>query len=263
VLGGTLSPVTRRPSIPFDRVADRYDETRGGEERGRLLAREIDPLLDRTRPVLEIGVGTGLVALGLREFGHRVVGVDLSLPMAVRATDRLGSVVAVGDAMRLPVADAALDQAVSVWVLHLVGDQSAVLAEVARVLRPGGRYVVAPGHLARPEDELGAILWDLDRLLDPGNERVDDAERLRSLAPAAGLRVVEERRCAPRRFEMSPEEVARNTEERMYSILWDVDDETWRDLVEPVIRRLRGLADPERPRPRVHEYEVIVLERTG
>lgn len=255
--------MTRRPSVRFDRVADRYDETRGGEERGRLLAGEIDPLLNRQRPTLEIGVGTGLVALGLRELGHRVVGMDLSLPMAVRAADRLGPVVAVGDAMRLPVANAALDQAVSVWVLHLVGDQSAVLAEVARVLRPGGRYLVAPGHLARPEDELGAIRWDLDRLLDPGNERVDDAERLRSLAPAAGLRVVDERRCPPWRFEMSPEEMARSTEDRVYSILWDVDDETWRDLVEPAIQRLRGLPDPERPRPRVHEYEVIVLERAG
>jgi SAM-dependent methyltransferase len=242
-------------------VAARYDDTRGGEERGRLLAGEIDHLLDRGRPVLEIGVGTGVVALGLRELGHGVVGVDLSLPMAARAADRLGPVVAVGDALRLPVADAAVDQAYSVWLLHLVGDQGTVLQEVARVLGPGGRYVVSPGHLPRPEDEVGAMLWDLDRLLDPGNERVDDADRLRALVPAAGLRVVEEPRCAPRRFEMSPEEVARNMEDRVYSILWDVDDATWRDLVDPVIRRLRGLPDPERPRPRVHEYALIVLER--
>jgi SAM-dependent methyltransferase len=242
-------------------VADRYDETRGGEERGRFLAGEIDPLLDRRRPVLEIGVGTGLVALALRDLGHRVLGVDLSQPMAARAADRLGPVVVVGDALRLPVADAALDRAVSAWVLHLVGDQGAVLREVARVLRPGGRYVVSPGHLARPDDELGAMLWDLDRLLDPDEERVDDADRLRALAPAAGLRVVEERRCAPRRFEMSPEEVARNMEDRVYSILWDLDDERWRDLVEPVIRRLRGMPEPHRPSPRVHIYPLIVLER--
>jgi SAM-dependent methyltransferase len=253
--------VSHRPSIPFDRVADRYDETRGGEERGRLLAREIDPLLDRQRPALEVGVGTGVVAQGLAELGHRVLGVDLSPPMAARALDRLGPVVAVGDAMRLPVPDAALHQAYSVWVLHLVGDQSAVLAEVARVLGPEGRYVVAPGHLARPEDEMGAMLWDLDRLLDPDDRRVDDAGRLRSLAPGAGLHIIEERLCPPRRFEMSPEEIARNMEERVYSILWDVDDATWHDLVEPVIERLREMPDPNRPRTRVHEYPLIVLER--
>ena len=163
--------------------------------------------------------------------------------------------------MRLPVKDAALHQAYSVWVLHLVGDQPEVLAEVARILSPGGRYVVAPGHLARPEDEMGTMLWDLDRLLDPDDRRVDDAGRLRSLAPGAGLSVVEERLCAPRRFEMSPEETARNIEERVYSILWDVDDTTWHDLVEPVVGRLRGMADPNRPRTRVHEYPLIVLER--
>jgi SAM-dependent methyltransferase len=248
-------------SVAFDRVADRYDETRGGVERGRLMAREIDPLLERGRPVLEIGVGTGIVARGLLDLGHRVFGVDLSPPMASRAADRLGPVVAVGDAMRLPAADASLHQAYSVWVLHLVGDQPTVLAEVARILRPGGRYVVAPGHLARPEDEMGAMQWDLDRLLDPDDQRVDDGTRLRTLAPAAGLRVVEERACAPRRFEMSPEEVARNMEERVYSILWDVDDERWARLVEPVIRRLRGMPETERPRQRVHEYPLIVLER--
>jgi SAM-dependent methyltransferase len=252
-----------RPSVPFDRVADRYDETRGGEERGRLLAREIDPLLDRGRRALEIGVGTGLVALGLRDLGHRVLGVDLSPPMAARAAARLGPVVALGDAMRLPVADAALDQAYSVWVLHLVGDRSTVLAEVARVLRPGGRYVVAPGYLPRPEDEMGAMQWDLDRRLDPEGRRVDNADKLRALAPAAGLRVVEERLCHPRRFEMSPEETARNIEARVYSILWDLDEATWRDLVEPFIERLRGMPEPNRPRPRVHRYPLVVLERLG
>jgi SAM-dependent methyltransferase len=248
-------------SVAFDRVADRYDETRGGEERGRFLARELDPLLDRTRPVLEVGVGTGLVALALGELGHRVVGVDLSPPMAVRAVERLGPVVAIGDAMRLPVADAALDQSYSVWLLHLVGDRQVVLREVARILRPGGRYLVVPGYLDRPEKEMGAILWDLDRALDPHNERVDDAEELRRLAPGAGLRVVEEHLCAPRRFEMSPEEVAGNLEDRVYSILWDVDDERWARLVEPVIRMLRRMPDPERPRPRIHEYPLIVLDR--
>jgi len=248
-------------SVTFDRVADRYDETRGGEERGRLLAAEIDPLLDRGRPVLEVGIGTGLVALGLRELGHRVVGVDLSAPMAARAAERLGPVVALGDAARLPVGDAALDQAYSVWLLHLVGDRQAVLREVARILRPGGRYVVVPGHLDHPEDEVGAMLWDLDRALDPQDERVDDAEELRRLAPGAGLHVVEERRCKPRWFEMSPEEVAGNLEERVYSILWDLDDERWARLVEPVIRRLREMPEPDRPRPRVHVYPLIALER--
>jgi SAM-dependent methyltransferase len=247
--------------VRFDRIADRYDETRGGEERGRFLAREIDPLLDRNRVVLEIGTGTGLVALGLRELGLRPVGIDLSPEMASRARDRLGPVVALGDAVRLPVADASIDQAYSVWVLHIVGDRGAVLAEVGRVLRPGGRYVVAPGYIGRPDDEVGRMLWELDRALDPVGERVDDVHELERLAPVAGLRVVEERRCPPRRFEMSPGEAARNIEDRLYSILWDLDPERWEALVEPVLRQMRAMPDPERPRTREHVYPLILLER--
>ena len=250
-------------SVTFDRVADRYDETRGGEERGRFLAREIHPLLDPNRVVLEVGIGTGLVALGLRELGHRPAGVDLSPEMAARARDRLGPVVALGDALRLPLGDASIDQAYSVWVLHIVGDRGAVLAELGRVLRPGGRYVVAPGYIGQPDDELGRMLWELDRALDPEGERVDDAAELERLAPRAGLRMVEERPCPPRRFEMSPEEVARNIEDRLYSILWDLDADRWRALVDPVLRRLRAMPDPERPRTREHAYPLIVLERRG
>ncbi|MBV8305279.1 MAG: hypothetical protein JOZ04_13795 [Acidimicrobiia bacterium] len=52
-------------SISFDRIADRYDETRGGERRGQLVAAEIDPYLGPGARILEIGVGTGIVATAL------------------------------------------------------------------------------------------------------------------------------------------------------------------------------------------------------
>jgi SAM-dependent methyltransferase len=84
------------------------------------------------------------------ELGFTVVGVDLSPAMAQRARRRLGPVVAVADAAQLPVADAAIQQAVSVWLLHLVADRAAVLAEVARALRPGGRYLVSLAWLRVP-----------------------------------------------------------------------------------------------------------------
>ena len=69
--------MTRR-SISFDRIADRYDETRGGERRGQLVATEIEPYFGRPRRVLEVGVGTGIVASALAQFGRTVVGADIS-----------------------------------------------------------------------------------------------------------------------------------------------------------------------------------------
>jgi ubiquinone/menaquinone biosynthesis C-methylase UbiE len=170
-------------SLPFDRVAETYDETRGGEDRGRRFAAELNQFLDPTRPVLEVGVGTGVVAMGLAELGHHVVGIDLSLPMLEAAERRIGPKVIRGDARRLPFADGSFDQAYSVWVLHVVGDVKGVLAEVARVLRPGGKYLVVPAVGERPADPVGQPIWDMQRSLDPEGIR-----RGPSRAPGGGGR---------------------------------------------------------------------------
>jgi hypothetical protein len=122
-------------SVSFDRIADRYDATRGGLERGRLLARSIAPHL-HPGPVLEVGVGTGAVSSGIDDLGHRVIGVDLSLPMLARAVERLGARVAAADGHHLPVPDGAVPNVVLVWVLHLVGDPESVLAETVRARWP-------------------------------------------------------------------------------------------------------------------------------
>lgn len=76
-------------SVPFDRIADTYDTTRGGVERGGRIAAGVDPWL-RPGPVLEIGVGTGAVARPLTDRGHPVVGLDLSAAMLRGARERLG-----------------------------------------------------------------------------------------------------------------------------------------------------------------------------
>jgi hypothetical protein len=57
----------------FDDLARHYDETRGGEGRGDEYAAEIDALIPAGKePILEIGVGTGVVVLGLRRRGRAV-----------------------------------------------------------------------------------------------------------------------------------------------------------------------------------------------
>jgi ubiquinone/menaquinone biosynthesis C-methylase UbiE len=84
----------------FDQLAEHYDETRGGEHRGDEYAADIDAQLPLGEgPILEIGVGTGVVALGLCRRGRDVFGLDLSAPMLARARLRLGPVVVRSDAM--------------------------------------------------------------------------------------------------------------------------------------------------------------------
>ncbi len=86
--------------------------------------------------MLEVGVGTGVVAAALEAGGRSVVGVDLSLPMLRHAHARLGGGVAQADGFSLPVRSGAVDSVVIVWVVHLVPDSGAFLAEAARVVRP-------------------------------------------------------------------------------------------------------------------------------
>jgi ubiquinone/menaquinone biosynthesis C-methylase UbiE len=99
----------------FDQLADHYDETRGGEGRGDEYAADIDGVLPPDEgPILEVGVGTGIVALGLVRRGRQVVGLDISAPMLLRAQKRLGSLVILADALEMAVATGSVAHAVSV-----------------------------------------------------------------------------------------------------------------------------------------------------
>jgi len=97
-------------------------------------------------PVLEIGIGTGRVALPLVAAGVPVVGVDLSPAMLARLRAKDPTVpVAIGDATRLPIADRTVGAAVLAHVLHLVADWRVVITEVERVVRPGGVLLATRG----------------------------------------------------------------------------------------------------------------------
>jgi ubiquinone/menaquinone biosynthesis C-methylase UbiE len=255
--------MSQRPSsLSFEPIADRYDATRGGEQRGQRTAANLAPLLDPASPVLEVGIGTGIVALALREHGFTVVGVDLSPAMAQRARGRLGPVVAVADAAHLPVADAAIRQAVSVWLMHLVADRAVVLAEVARALRPGGRYLVIPTQLrVPPQDEIEQLLFDLRNQLDPTGGWRDDESQVLDAAQFAGFTVVDQRLASLGEVPQSPGQVADKIEAKTWSYLWDLTGAQWRTVVAPTVAALRALPDAHVQRRYDMPLRIIVLQR--
>jgi SAM-dependent methyltransferase len=114
------------------------------------------------RRVLEIGCGAAQCSRWLRGQGAEVVASDLSAGMLrrARAIDAGGDGPPVpllqADAGRLPLADASVDLACSAYgALPFVADTAAVMREVARVLRPGGRWVFSVTHPLRwalPDD---------------------------------------------------------------------------------------------------------------
>ena len=234
-----------RESIVFDRIADSYDDTRGGMERGRTVAAALDRLLP-PGPLLEVGVGTGLVAAALAELGRTPVGVDLSRPMLRRAAARIPGRLAVGDAELLPVGTGAVAGAYLVHVLHLVGDISGPLAEVVRVLRPGGRAVTTVYPDGQPARDLDRELAEVRSQLG-AETRPDDEDHVVGLARAVGLEPVE-------RHELpgagsSPRMAADRLEARSLSWMWSVAEDAWARHVPTALDRLRALPDQDRVRP--------------
>ena len=149
-------------------LAPVYDlAVRGALARAR--ARSLARLQRRARgDVLVAGIGTGL-DLPLLPPAHRYVGIDLTRAMLSRAVGRRGPLEVCfveGDVQALPFADAGFDMAVLHLVLAVVPRPADCLAEVARVLRPGGRVLLFDKFL-RP----GERAW-LRRALNPVARRI-------------------------------------------------------------------------------------------
>ena len=135
---------------------------------GAVLSLGQDPLwrrflVSRLPPgghVLDVATGTGLVAEELVKHGYRVTGLDQSPEMLEVARRRFGSRIELHEAPAdaLPFADASFDHLTVTYLLRYVDDPEATLAELARVVRPGGLVASlefgVPGGAARP-------LWEL------------------------------------------------------------------------------------------------------
>jgi ubiquinone/menaquinone biosynthesis C-methylase UbiE len=97
--------------------------------------------------VLDAACGTGRHAAFLAARGHSVVGVDASPEMLARAAAKVPDArFVLGELDRLPLADGSVDAAVCALALSHAQDLRPAVAELARVLRPGGRLVISNPH---------------------------------------------------------------------------------------------------------------------
>jgi SAM-dependent methyltransferase len=259
-------------SVAFDRAAGFYDESRGlRPEVSELVADRVEEAVGPAARLLEIGVGTGRIALPLHRRGREIVGVDLSLPMLDRFRAKAAAAglppptVLRADAGRLPFRDACVDAVLEVHVLHLVPTWERALEEARRVLVPGGMLLHAGGGAyergsGSPRDQ---VIRRFDELVAAG----DGPPRIVGASPrqvlealvAMGGRVAE---LEPVAWE-EPEtyaEALRWVEERVFSSHWRLPDELWRTAAARVRAEIEAAhPDLDTPQPSRHTFKFTAI----
>jgi ubiquinone/menaquinone biosynthesis C-methylase UbiE/DNA-binding transcriptional ArsR family regulator len=145
-----LAERARVASESFRRQGADWDEMRALDLPAQAVEAALLALVPETDAgrLLDIGTGTGRVLELLAPRVSQGIGVDASKAMLALARSRLARPgfahcsVRLADMYRLPLAEASFDIAVMQMVLHYAEDPPGVLAEAARVLRPGGRLIV-------------------------------------------------------------------------------------------------------------------------
>ena len=150
--------------------------------------------LDKDDDVLDVAAGTGLLSRAIAPKVRSVVGIDLTPEMMEhgrQAAEREGlSNVRFekGAAEDLPYDPSSFDMVVTRFSVHHFQKPAAVLLEMARVCRSGGRVAVI--DIVAPDDpELAAHYNDLERLRDPSHTRALSAAELDRIVQKSGIRI--------------------------------------------------------------------------
>jgi len=204
--------------VCFDRAADVYDSTRRGArpEAIEALANE----LSDCSSVVEVGVGTGRLAVPLRELGFQVVGVDLSRKMLDQGRAKGLERLVLGDVCRLPLRRKSVDAVLAVHVLHLIESLRDVVAEAVAVAR---KKLVTVIDRYDPPDR--SMTWAYGRAIR--SRGVGSVRRW--VQPELGIAMI----VPPRRLETvlrveeleSADAALAALERRTWAVTWDVPDE--------------------------------------
>ncbi|HTX85755.1 MAG TPA: class I SAM-dependent methyltransferase [Streptosporangiaceae bacterium] len=148
----SAEPSDRAVANDYDRFAEAYTaETEANLINGYYARPAILDLAGDVagRRILDVGCGSGPLFAALRERGATVTGMDSSAKMLKLARQRLGASAALHLAdlgNPLPFANDAFDDVIASLVLHYLQDWTAPLAELRRVLTPGGRLIASVDH---------------------------------------------------------------------------------------------------------------------
>ena len=243
--------------LDYNAEAAHYDETRGGVPRAVAAAEAVLRLVPPgARTLLDVACGTGLVTERITRPGLRVYGADAAPGMLGKAAERLPGRVVRADARRLPLPDASVDAVSAVWLLHLVPFAAQIVAEAARVLRPGGVFVATVD-----KDVAHDVGSDMDAVLRPYRSfdaASDRSDRIAACAAAHGLTPAGETAFTGHGQGNSPQKAADKLRSGYFASWFHADPAT----AEALAAALTALPDRDRPRDDP-EYRLAAYVRRG
>ena len=180
----------------FTRQADTFDAyaPKADERLAERLGRALDDSSSGT--ILDLACGPGVVTAAIAGAAAGVVAIDATPAMLEKAAARCRAAghdnveFREGDVESLPFGDASFDAAVTRLAIHHFRRPAAVLAEVFRVLRPGGRLVVVDVVAAGTPEE-AALQNGIERLRDPSHVEMVSASTLDALVERAGFEILD------------------------------------------------------------------------
>jgi len=136
--------------------------------RQRFALAMVEAAIPPAAKILDAGCGPGVMAGKLMERGYAVWGIDFAEPMIRKARELCGSdQFGVGDVEHIPFPDNTFDVVVSLGVIEYLESDEQALREIRRVLKPGGRAVIAISNGRSPLLRLDRVLRRGSALLRP------------------------------------------------------------------------------------------------
>ncbi len=216
----------------FDPVAEIYDETRD-----RPTEAELSFLFDelkRAETVLDLGTGTGRLALPLQKRGREVVGVDISRKMLAHARRRGVENLVRSNVLLLPFADKSFDSSIVVHLLHLIREWKPLIREIARVTR----NTLVSLDSKRPSGRVSMRLAYLDKVKQRGVfplARIEGEIALTDLVKPFRMLLID----TPK-FRKKSDEILEELEKRWLAISWGVPNHVHSEVVRELRKEFSG-----------------------